>query len=460
MERDTQRSMTKYYPRTIVLVSMFFVFFFMRSPSLTSQDISLKADEYIQAHVGMNQFSGSVLIAKDGQIILKKGYGFANYEHDVSNDAQTKFCLASLTKQFTAMAVMQLCEAGLLNVDDPINKHIPEYPNGDKITIHHLLSHTSGIPNFTASVDEETRVKPCSLEEIIERFKDEPLEFTPGEKFRYCNAGYYLLGYVIEKVTGASYESVLKRQIFDPLGMANSGYDRHSSILKKRASGYSLRDSKLVNADYVCVANTHASGALYSTVEDLFLWDRVLYTEKLLKKKSLELMFTPFTDQYGYGWGIVQVFDRKFVGHNGDMEGFQTHISRFIDDDVCVIVLSNYGHAPIGKIGVDLAAIVFGESYTIPRQRVAVYVDPEVYNAYVGQYAVSPKFTLTIIKEDDRLYCQPTGQERLEIVPESESTFFLREVDAQILFVKDEDGKVGKLILHQSGRDIPAKKVE
>ncbi|MBN1224985.1 MAG: beta-lactamase family protein [Candidatus Aminicenantes bacterium] len=282
----------------------------------------------------------------------------ADYEHNVPNAPQTKFRLASLTKQFTAMAVLQLHERNLLSLDDPINKYIPEYTDGGEITIHHLLTHTSGIANFTVATDKEARVLPYSLEMTIEKFRDKPLEFSPGERFEYSNAGYYLLGYIIEKVTGKDYAEVVQQNIFGPLGMESSGYDYDHHIIKNRARGYHLEKGELLNANYINMANVHASGGLYSTVEDMYLWDRALYTEKLVKKDTLKKMFTPYTRNYGYGWGVVTLFNRTMVGHNGDMEGFQTNISRFIDDDVCIIVLSNFGHAPIGKIGMELAADV------------------------------------------------------------------------------------------------------
>jgi len=425
-----------------------------------SQNIESKADEYIRAYVKMDRFSGSVLISRNGKILLKSGYGMADYEHKIPNTLQTKFRIASLTKQFTAMAILQLQEKESLNVNDPLIRYIPDYPNGERITIHHLLTHTSGIPNFTVATDKVMRVLPSTMELIINKFKDQPLEFSPGEKFEYSNAGYYLLGYILEKVAGQDYGTVIKQNIFEPLGMTNSGYDYNHLILKNRARGYRLENGVLINAPYIYMANVNASGGLYSTVEDMYLWDRALYTENLIRRNSLEKMFTPYTQNYGYGWGIVTLFNRKMVGHNGDMDGFQTNITRFIDDDVCIIVLSNFGHAPIGKISVDLAAIVFGEKYQIPQHRVAKKIDQAIYDDYVGRYEVNPNFSLVISREGDHLYCQPTGQNKLELIPESELKFFVKEVDAQIIFVRDDENKVIKLFLHQSGRHIPANKIK
>jgi CubicO group peptidase (beta-lactamase class C family)/pimeloyl-ACP methyl ester carboxylesterase len=441
-------------------IGAIFLFFILGSvPLLATKDVASKADDYLSAHAKLNRFSGSVLIAQKGEVLLKKSYGMANYEHRVPNTPQTKFRIASLTKQFTAMAILQLQEKGMLNVKDPLSKYIPDYPNGENITIHHLLTHTSGVPNFTVATDDKARLYPIKLEKTIDKVKNLPLNFSPGEKFEYSNAGYYLLGFIIEKATGKSYASIIQENIFEPLGMTNSGYDCNHIVLNNRAAGYNLKNDQLVNARYIHMANVHASGGLYSTVEDLYTWDRALGAETLIKHKSLEQMFAPHTKNYGYGWGVVTLFNRKMAGHNGDMDGFQTNITRFIDDDVCILLLSNFGHAPIGKISVDLAAIVFGEEYQIPGQKGAK-INPEILDDYVGQYEINPKFKFVITREDNRLFCQPTGQKKLELIPESETKFSVKDVGAKIEFARDEDGKVRKLILHQSGREVPAKKIK
>ena len=429
--------------------------------SNSGQDIELKVDEYINAWLQMEKFGGSILIAKDGNILLKKGYGMANCELEVPNTPQSKFLLGSVTKQFTAMAIMQLQEKGLLNVSDFIKKYISEYPHGEKITIHHLLTHTSGTPNFTDFPEyRKTMMLPSPVEKTIERFKDKPLEFNPGEKYKYSNSGYILLGYIIEKASGKSYEEFLGENIFTPLNMMNSGYGHTKPVLRNRAAGYSRGKDGLVNASYIDMSIPHGAGALYSTVEDLYLWDRALYTEKLLNKSSLDKIFTPFKEKYGYGWGITNLFNRKRISHGGGINGFTTNISRYVDDDACIIVLSNFDHSPTSKISRDLAAILFGEKYELPKEQVEIKVDPKIYDAYVGQYELSPDFTIVVTKENDRLFVRATGQPKVEIYPESETKFFLKVVDAKITFVKDDKNRVMQLILHQGGQDQLAKKVK
>lgn len=393
----------------------------------------------------------------------------ANLEHDVPNTPQTKFRLGSVTKQFTSMAIMQLQERELMNVDDRIAKYLPTYPNGEKITIHHLLTHTSGIPNFTSFPNyQKTMMLPSPVEKTIQRFKDKPLEFTPGEKFKYSNSGYILLGYIIEKVCGTSYEEFLEENVFQPLNMMNTGYDHHHTLLKHRASGYSIGGGGLTNAAYIDMSIPHAAGALYSTVEDLYLWDRALYTEKLVKKSTLDRIFTPFVEaesgaikaHYAYGWNVLSLFDGKVITHGGGINGFRTNIARYVDDDVCIVVLSNIETAPVEKISMDLAAIVFGEEYEVPKERVAAEVDPRIYDAYVGQYELAPDLIATVTKENNRLFAQATGQPKFEIYPESETKFFARVADIQVTFVKNEEGEVTQLIVHQEGKDSPAKKIK
>lgn len=425
------------------------------------QNIEAKVNEYLQVHTNKYYFSGSVLIAQNGNILISKGYGMANYELDVPNTPQTKFRIASITKQFTAMAIVQLQEKNLLNVNDSIIKHIPDYPEtGKQITIHHLLTHTSGIPNFTSFPDyEQTMMIASSVETTIAKFKDKPLEFTPGEKYSYCNSGYILLGYIIEKISGKLYETYLQENIFQPLEMKNTGYDHYSKIVKNRASGYYMTGNGSINAAYIDTSIGFSAGALYSTVEDLYLWDRALYTEKIVSKTSLDNAFTCFLENYGYGWLITELFNHKVVGHGGAINGFVTNIDRYINDDICIIVLCNNGFSMINVIRKDLAAIVFGEKYELPKERTAIKVDPKIYDAYIGEYELAPNFIITITKENDQIFAQATAQSKVEIYPESETEFFYTLVYAQITFVKNEEGEVRELVLHQNGQEMPAKKI-
>jgi CubicO group peptidase (beta-lactamase class C family) len=384
----------------------------------------------------------------------------ADIELDVPNTPKTKFRLGSITKQFTSMLILQLQDKGLLNVNDRLTKYIPDYPDGDKITIHHLLTHTSGVPSFTGFPDyTKVMVQPLKPEEIIALFKNKPVEFDPGTKYRYSNSGYILLGYILEKVSDKPYDLLLQENIFKPLGMTDSGYDWNQVIVKNRASGYSMDKGELANASYIDMHIPYAAGALYSTVEDLYTWDRALYTDKLLSSESMDKMFTPFLNNYAYGWNVSELFGRKLISHGGGINGFVTYIARFPDDDACIIVLSNLTASRTGQIYRDLAAILFGEQYELPKEKNAVQIDPGLLDAYVGMYELEGDRSIKVFKEGDRIFAEFVGQGTAELFAESETKFFMKEADIEISFVKDESGNVAHLIIHQGREETSAKKV-
>jgi len=435
-------------------------FVVLLAASARADDIPARLSAYMDAAAKQEKFNGSVLVAKDGKILFAKGYGLANAEHEIPNTPETKFRLGSITKQFTATAILILQDQGKLKVEDLIGKYLSDAPKAwEKVTIHHLLTHTSGIPSYTDDLLYGlSMTKPETVNSMIARFKDKPLSFEPGSKFHYDNSGYFLLGAIIEKVSGTSYEAFLKAAIFEPLGMKDTGYDRHATVLPKRASGYDRRGDRLVNAPYLDMNQPYAAGSLYSTVGDLLKWDRALKAGKPVSKAAMAAMFKPFKDNYAYGWLIGERKGHKQIGHGGGINGFATDFERYPEDDVCVAVLCNVLPSNPGKVTRDLAGIVFGETVALPRARVVAKVDPKIYDAYVGKYQLAPTFALTVTREGDRLMTQATGQGENEIFPESDTEFFLKVVDAQLTFVK-EGGKVTHLILHQNGRDMKAKRV-
>lgn len=447
--------------RLVSLVTLLCISHYAQGP-----DVTLKFDEYLQALVQQDRFTGTALVARDGKILFSKGYGTANAEWDIPNTTQTKFRLGSITKQFTAAAILLLQERGKLNVQDPICKYIGDCPKTwEPITIHHLLTHTSGIPSYTeVKTPDDFRkmsITPVTVTGFVDSFKPKPLEFTVGEKYKYNNSGYFALGLIIEKITGQSYEAFLQENIFTPLKLAHTGYDTHGRILKGRATGYTKRDGVKVNSDYIDMTVPYAAGSLYSTVEDLFAWNEALFADKLLTAKSRELMMTVFKDKYAYGLGVDTRLNRQMVSHGGGINGFSTYLLRFPAERVTVAVLRNadYGTPGPGKIAQDLAAILFGEKYEIPSAPVAVKVDPKLYDHYAGQYELGPNSLLTISKNGDRLMAQAAGQPKLELLPSSETKFFVKEIDLQMTFVKDAQGQITHLILHQGG-DRQAKKIK
>ena len=427
-------------------------------------NLPARVEEYMAARVQRDKFSGTVLIARAGQVIFCKGYGMANLELDVPCSPQTKFRLGSITKQFTAMAILMLQERGKLDVSDKIKKYIPDAPRTwDEITIHHLLTHTSGIPNVTSFPDFlKTLPNRVTLKELIARFKDKPLEFKPGEKFKYSNSGYILLGQIIETTTGKPYASFLKEAIFDPLQMHDSGYDNAAQVLKHRASGYTrLLGLAPANAQYIDMSIPHAAGALYSTALDLLKWDRALDSEKLISSKSLEAMHRPFKDGYGYGWAIDRKFGQPRYEHGGGIPGFVTIIERFPAEKLLVVALSNLETSRIEKIGDDLAAIALGQPYVVPREPKVAKLDPKLYDAYVGRYEGEladgkGKREFTVSTSSGRLMIQAKDQPKREAVPESETRFYLKAADGLVEFLRSQDGTVSSLEILDGNQNIKA----
>jgi CubicO group peptidase (beta-lactamase class C family) len=335
--------------------------------SVEAGQLASKVDEYMNKVVSEGSFSGSILIARDGRVVLSKGYGMANLELGVPNTPQMKFRIGSLSKQFTAMAVMILQERSKLKVQDSVCMYVTECPAAwANVTIHQLLTHTSGIPDLLSFPDfQQTMALPSPIAQTVERFKHKPLDFKPGESFKYSNSGYVLLGYIIERASGQTYEAFIRANIFEPLKMANSGSDHNDQLISNRAYGYTRRGAALINAPYIDMSIPVGGGSLYSTVEDLFLWDQSLYTERLVSKRSLEQMFKSYAtadwgDGAAYGWFIGKdKTGHSYMGFQGGINGFATQIMRYTDERVLVVVLSNYAFAPVGNIESELAKIVF-----------------------------------------------------------------------------------------------------
>jgi CubicO group peptidase (beta-lactamase class C family) len=427
--------------------------------SCLAQDKTSTADvarmeQLIKAYVP-SRFMGSVLVAQNGKVLLDKGYGFANLEWEVPNTPTTKFRLGSITKQFTAASILLLEERGKLKVEDPVKKYMPNAPAAwDKITIFHLLTHTSGIPSFTGFSDYESHeAQAMTPGKLVEWFRDKPLEFEPGTKWNYSNSGYVLLGYLIEKISGESYSDFVQQNIFTPLGMKDSGYDSNSAIIAHRAAGYTPGKSSPVNAGFVHMSIPFSAGALYSTTEDLLRWEQGLFGGKVLKPESLAKMTTPFKQDYAFGLGVSTQSGHKMIAHDGGIEGFNTALAYYPDDKLVVAVLANL-NGPAGQIAGNLAKVALGEKVVLPTERKEITLSPEILKQYVGTYELTPNFSLAITLENGQLVSQGTNQGKAPMFAESVTMFFLKLVDAQIEFVKNEKGEVTNLVLHQNGRDV------
>ncbi|HEY0556939.1 MAG TPA: serine hydrolase [Thermoanaerobaculia bacterium] len=527
-------------------------------------DLAAYADRALAAAFPAGEPGATAIVVKDGKVMLRKGYGMANLELARAMSPEMVFELGSITKQFTAASILLLQERGKLRMEDDITKYLADYPtHGATITIENLLTHTSGIPSYTGLPEWFPRMredlKPADL---IALFKDKPLEFKPGERWAYDNSGYFLLGAIIEKVSGETYERFVEEEIFKKLGMAHSRYDHPEEVVPLRASGYSKDDGGFHNASFISMTQPFAAGSLMSTVDDLAIWDRALAGEALLRKASLDRMFTAYTlksgasTHYGYGMEVYDFAGRRILQHGGGINGFRTNLIRVPEERLFVAVLSNneaskvspddvslrivakaLGHAledvktiPLDpKAAADYPGVYrFDEETTrvvtneggklfsqrrggekqelsatapddflypdrttrlhfqrdaqgkvtgadfhplggsdqtgtkttdpLPQERQEVRMDPAVYDALVGDYELTPTFSIAVTREGSGIFAQATGQPKFEIFPESESRYFLKVVDAEIEFVRGTDGKVTGLILHQGGRDLPGKR--
>jgi CubicO group peptidase (beta-lactamase class C family) len=433
-----------------------------QSSAKNEKGLETQVNAYVKPYLDVGGFNGSVLIAKKGKVLLSKGYGMANYELNVPNTPQSKFHIASVSKTFTAAAVLLLEERGMLKVSDSLTKFIPDYPNGDKITVHHLLTNTSGVPNINdfPEYDEWSKF-PHTPEDLIKKFKNKPLDFEPGTReYTESNSNYNLLAFIIEKLSGKSYGKFLEENIFAPLNMKDSGHDASpEAVLKNRAYGYVPTGvSEVMNAPFLDWSIKTGNGSIYSTVEDLYKWDRSLYTEKILKKATIEKMF-----REGYGWFDSKRFNRRAIRMNGRSPGFQSEIQRYIDEDICIIVLGN-NYAPTASlIAGGLAAITLGEKYEIPKLAKPVKLDPKIFDAYVGRYQFGSDFFVpggiyAIEKRNDQLF-MTTKAINDTLTPQSETEFFDRTFWATIIFVKNDKGEVTNLIWRYGGRDYKANKL-
>jgi CubicO group peptidase (beta-lactamase class C family) len=348
-----------------------------------------KINEIVGLYADYEGYNGSVLVSHDGEIIYKKGFGMANMEWDVPNQVDTKFVIASVTKPFTSMLIMQLVAENKLDLHEPITTYLPDYPkeNGEQITIHHILSHTSGIPrDYDGSPEHNKYPDRHRLASLVALFWEESLEFKPGERFTYSNSGYMVLGYIIETVTGKSYETVLKENILTPLGMKNTGVDLHRPIIKNRASGYFKGFGEYFNSDYRDLSAITAVGNIYSTVEDMFLWDQALYTETLLPKKYMDQLFTKHVEDsgygghHGYGWELKpkpvgntsEMIET--IGHSGSMQGFCALFTRIPSSNSSIIFLNNTSRAFLNAMTTAITAILNDQPYDFPRKPTAKFM--------------------------------------------------------------------------------------
>jgi CubicO group peptidase (beta-lactamase class C family) len=431
-----------------------------------AEGAAARADEYLTAWTNAGRFSGTVLIAKDGKVLLRKSYGMANQELGVPSSPEMIYRIGSITKTFTALSILQLEEKGKLSVQDPVVKYVPEVPQAwQKITIDQLLSHTSGIPQFMNAAAYQKADDPLRVEKALQDYSTQPLLSAPGEKFAYSNSGYVLLGRVIEKLSGMTYEQYLDSNILKPAGLENTGYDHGRTILKNRASGYIYDGDHLANAYMGEMTGPHSAGALHSTVDDLYNFDQVLTDGKLFSKTLLEKAMTPrvkwvnippfnIDAMYCYGWMKGENFGHLYFNHGGWVDGFITQFWRYPQDKMTVVLLANIESPHIIAVQEGVTAAIFGQPYTLPKFHKRVEVPRSVLERYVGTYAVMPGLDVKVYFEGDRLFAQGTNQPMFQMLPESETDFYFAAIESLLHFDVNAQGQANKLIVRLQGQEM------
>lgn len=431
----------------------------IQSPNrlINNSELESQVDQLIQPLVKEDLLSGSVLIAKGGKIVLSKGYGYANRGKKTLNSPNTVFRIASTSKAITGIAILQLQEKKKLSLQDPLNKYVKGIKNGDKITIFHLLTHTSGIPNYDWS---KAQGKPQELEILINWIKELPLSSEPGEKFQYSNSGFGLLAAVIEQASGLTFEEYVKENIFKPCGMADSGLYIMTKPPENMALGYSKQPyGDYKNPERPCPIGK-GDGDLYSTVLDLYKLARAVKKQKLLSSSSWNQALKPFKNEYGLGWFIGMVEGEKVVYHPGGVLGYIGNFRIFPDADVIVINLFNSDFLLNNTVDEKLAKIALGKSWKPLFANSASLV--AAFDKYIGEYRMDEEdTTFKLTRENNLLYFQETGHPKCKAYLLSENTIYIKENNTRIRFKIKDDGTVwysGFFGLYLvTGERIPAK---
>lgn len=421
--------------------------YFLLSPILllSQNEKTLLFDEYMKAQVLMNDFSGTVLVALKDSIIYQNSYGFADREWNVSNTFNGKFQVASVTKQFTACGILLLAEQGKLRLDDKLNKYFPNFPNADIITIHMLLNHTSGLKSSgdIAGFDEYSTIKRDSILNVIAK---QGFEFLPGTGFKYSNLGYYILGFIISKMSNKSYRDFIFENMIKKAGLENTMVNRWDTILTNRVKGYEKIDNRWRNSIRYSIENRESSGGLISTVEDLYKWNKALYSNRIISKESLKLMTTNYIQNYGYGIWVDSLQGHLKYSHSGNLRGFRSSLLHFPNDSLDVVVLSN-NQSKAEVISKALSAITLNIEVIAPYEHIEISLDSTIKEKYAGKYFLSNGEEINLIYWNGKLIRQKSTTV-LELKPESETKFFYSDSsDRQIEFMLDESGNIEKVYL-------------
>lgn len=421
------------------------IILFLVSTIAFGQSLDLEISALMSARYKSDEPGATILVAKGGKPIFRKAFGMANLEHHVAMTPEHVFEIGSITKQFTAVAILMLMEKGKLALEDPITKYIENYPmHGHTITVHHLLTHTSGIKSYT---EMERWIKLWRNDmkplEMIDLFKGEPMDFAPGEKWKYNNSAYFMLGYIIEKASGIPYPEFIEKNIFSQLGMKNSYYGSQSKIIKNRAQGYQ-KDGNYVNAEYLSLSQPYTAGSIMSNVDDLFTWQLAIQSNKLVKKETIQKAFTNYTlnngkpTHYGYGWALNEINGSTTLEHSGGIFGYSTNAIYLPKEDVFVVVFDNCDCQNPSEVSTRVAALAIGKPY--PEAVAKVKLDDTYANSLTGVYDFENGVSRIVTLEEGQLYSQRTGGSKLKIFPVDKVNFVFENDFATYQFISDKTG--------------------
>ncbi len=416
------------------------------------------ASAVIAPYVGADLFAGSVLVARGGAPLLRQGFGLANRELNAPHGPRGKFRLGSLTKQFTAAAILRLAERGLLKLDDAIARHYRQAPKAWRdVTLFHLLTHTSGIFSYTSlpGFFKTLAQRDLAPREIIALMENAPLEFAPGAQFKYCNGGYVILGHVIECLSGQRYGDHIRATILSPLGLAATDCEDARALVPACVPGYRLRKGRIEAAAYIAMSLAHAAGAIHSTVDDLLAWQRALAGARPIGASSVGLMFKDHGHGYGFAWGVQRQFGRRHFVHAGGINGFSVVLSHYPDDDLTLVVLANIQAAPVQKIARDLAALYFG----VAQDEHDVVLDAALLADYVGAYRLRPGRVLRVTQEGARLFAETDEHGRQELHARDDHNFVVKMLDWEIRFEADGVEPASRAVLRRDGKALSAERI-
>jgi CubicO group peptidase (beta-lactamase class C family) len=422
-----------------------------------------RMEELVQKQVATQHFSGAVLVATRGSVLFDRAYGLANREWDIPNTPATRFRIGSVTKQFTAVAILLLEERGKLRLEDPVSAHWPEAPEAWRaITLHHLLTHTSGIPNVTRDPEFMLwKFQPTTVREMVGRFRSRPLEFAPGSRHAYSNSNYLVLGLLVERLSGQSYQEFVREAVLAPLGLNDTGVETSLEILPRRASGYWRREGRMLNAPFSDMSVPHAGGAMYSTTHDLRRWCEAILHDQLLAPESRRKLLTPALDSYALGLRVAQFKGRTVIEHGGNISGFSSHLRHYPEEGLTVVVLSNVtsGDGIPELLVRQLAETALGPDSG--RLAAAATVVPvAVLENYSGVYDVGGGKTVTFRVADGTLVATPSGQSPVAVKAVSETRFSFENPSLEVEFVRDPaTGRVTHLQMLRDGRTRKAMRI-